>query len=273
MAKQKKYVPVVKADVIRGRWQLTYKLTNSLGPEGFSGRNLASYPDPVTQKERFLIDANGRPTNGYWIDKQKIIFDPSNNRTHRLQLDFLMGHPLVGLQRKHIGQSNIDSSYFAGKEDNPKITLVNLDYEVVSDLKEEDYIDKLVGRISQDTGANSINLDKLRWISSYFGMNYRYDEVSGDPGIEKQKLKRSLKKFVRSSYSNAEKLNALLEDLTNAKYEYEIKEMLRLGILHIRNGMYMYNGNGLGVSKESVISLFLNDPELYAALNAQLESK
>lgn len=270
---RQKYIPVVKDGMIKGTWRLEYKLKNSLKVEGFGGRNLAEYPDPVTGKTRKLVDVNGRVKLGYWIDKLKIDFDPSNNPQHKLDLDFLIGHPFVGLQINEIGQSNVDASYFARKDDNPDITLVNLDYEVVTDLKEEDFIDKLVGKISLDSGVNSISLEKLRWILSHFGLGYREDSVTSNKGIEKQKLKRRLKTYVRSSYINAQKVEKLLEDLSMAKYKYEIKEMLRLNILTINGGMYLYKGNGLGVSDDSVITLFQNDPEFYAALSQKLDEE
>ncbi len=270
METTEKYVPVMKAEgLIDGIWQLKYTLVNDLGVEGFSGRMLGDYPDAITLKERCLVNVNGQRLAGYMIEKQVTNLD-SRNPSHRLIIDFLVGHPLVGVLQE---QTKADSRYFERKDKNPRITLVNLDHQSVVDLVEEDYIDKLIGKIADDSGKGAFSLEKLRFILSALHLDYRDERLITKPEIEISKLRSKLKNHVRSSYDNAKEVNRILDNIENAKYTYEIKEMVRTGIVSVSDGMYRYNGNGLGISFDSIIGFFKNDPEFYAELSSQLYKK
>src|SRR5690606_38936735 len=114
---------------------------------------------------------------------------------------------------------------------NPRFKLINLDYQDISELEEEDQIDKLVGLISLDSGKNALSLEKLRFILSSLNLNYRDAKYISNPKIEKQKLRQTLKKFVRSSIDNTLKVEAVLEELDKAEVLYNIKEMIRFQII------------------------------------------
>lgn len=264
--KEKELRVMSKEGLIEGIWQLKYKLVNDLGPEGFSGRMIGSYPDSITGKERKLYNVNGQERAGYMIQRQVTNLD-SRNPQHRMEIDWLIGHPEVGVAQE---QTKIDDRYYAKKLSNPRITLVNLDHQSVVDLEEEDYIDKLIGKIAQDTGKQAFSRDKLRFILSAVKLEYREERLINKPELEATKLRSRLKGYVRSSYKNAQQVNKILDNIEEAKFIYEIKELTRTGIISISDGMYRYKGNALGISYDSIIGFFNNDPEFYAELSSKL---
>lgn len=253
-----------------GVWRLTYKLTNRMGPAGFSGRNLSSYLDPITKKERGLYNLDGQLTNGYFIERQTTIFHPDDNADDANILDWLLGHPEVFVEQKH---ANLDPKYIKVKNSNPRISLVNLDFQDVENLEEEDYIDKLVGRIVLDSGIHAIGLEKLRFILAKLNLQYRDDKYVRNQNVEKPKLRKRLKDFVRRGMSQAKMVNDVLDDLKNAQYEYEIKEMIRLNMLFNQGGIFKYEGEILGLNVDSVINYFNNNPDFYAHISEQLYLK
>lgn len=256
--------------IISGVWRLEYKLTNRHGAQGFSGRMLTSYVDPVTGAQRHLYDTYGNQLPGYFIQRQVTRLYPDKNPGDATIVDFLVGHPEVGVEQNI---ANFPQGYRAIKKNNPRITIVNVDYEEVSDLEEKDYIDKLVGRLSMDTGSQAIGLDRLRFILNAFNKPYREAKYITNPKIEKQKLRDRLKEWVRSDIENARNVNDIIDDLDYHKYSYEIKEMVRLGILNVSNGMYKYQTQPLSISVDGVVQYFQNNPDFYAEITKTLYAK
>jgi hypothetical protein len=252
---------------LSGTWRLTYKLTNRMGPAGFSGRNLTNYIDPLTKRERGLYNLDGQLTNGYFIERQTTLFHPDENPVDANILDWLVGHPKVFVEQKH---ANLDAKYVAAKESNPRITLVNLDYQDVVNLDEEDYIDKLVGKIVLDSGVHAIGIEKLRFILAKLNLQYRDDKYVRNIDVEKPKLRKRLKDFVRRGMEQAKLVNAVLDNLKEAQYEYEIKEMIRLNILLNQGGIFKYEGEILGLNVDSVINYFNNNTDFYSQISQQL---
>ena len=253
--------------LIKGKWQLTYKLVNNLGKEGFSGKLISSYTDPFNSTARHLFSPDGNFMSGYFIDRTVKILNPESEPWHATLIDWLLGHPEVGIDNNQV---KLDSKYIAKKISNPRIKLVNLDHQDVTDLDEEDYIDKLIGKLSLEGGPQSISLEKFRFILSKLGLEYRIEKYITVPKVEKQKLRKKLKDFARSSKEAAEKIYAVIENLEEAKYQYEIKEMVRLGLISNNNGMFTCKGNPIGISTESIIKYFINTPDFYAMLKEEL---
>lgn len=262
--KEKKILP---EGLIHGTWQLTYKLTNSLGPAGFSGKMITDYRDPFTGTTRFLTNAEGQRLLGHMINSPVEMYHPDRNPDHMKLVDWLVGHPEVGIQND---QCKVSDRILSRKISNPRITLVNLDHQDVTDLEHDDYIDKLVGVISEDHGKKAIGIDRLRFILSALNLNYREEKYITEPKIEKQKLRKRLKDYVRSSYDNAVKVNGIIDNIEAAKLNFEIKEMLRINLLTQSGGTYMYKGNPIGISFESLRSHFDNNPKFYADLTKEL---
>jgi hypothetical protein len=269
-----KKIPRTVSDkkLLTGVWRLTYKLTNRMGPEGFSGRLLTSYTDTMTFVPRHLYNEYGIMQPGYFIERQATIFTPDTNPMHRNIVDWLIGHPDVGIEEKQVKMSK---AFVEKKKSNPRIKLINLDYEEIEELVDEDFVDKLVGRLSQDIGKTAIPLETMRFILAKLNLPYFEQKFLKNKTIEKQKLRKRLKNYVRSGEGTlrAEEVNSILDNLASAKFEYEIKEMQRLEILYIANGMYKYESNPLGSSLESVIQYFTNNPDFYTELTELLYKK
>ncbi len=254
-------------DLLTGVWKLTYNLTNRMGADGFSGRMLSSYTDPLTGAPRHLYDEHGSMQPGYYIDRVETKFRPEVDRLHQHIVDWLVGHPLVGVEQSHTG---LPEQYMNRKDDNPRILLTNLDHEEIIDLEEEDFIDRLVGRIVLDKGVNAIGIESLRFVLSKLNMTYTDSKYMNNPKIEKAKLRHRLKDYARRGVKESTAINRILDNLAEAKYEYEIKEMVRLEILYIANGMYKYESHPIGVATESVIKYFMNNPDFYGECEMKL---
>lgn len=267
---EKKIRRTVDKSLLKGSWRLKYKIVNRLGLGGFGGKMLTVYNDAITGKSRYLYDLNGKQLTGYFIEQQVTIFNPEENPEHLNILDWLIGHPDVWIEQEH---AKVDKLYMKKKNENARITLVNLDHQSIENLEEEDYIDKLIGRIVLDGGPNAIGIEKLRFVLAKLQMPYMEAKYMSNQKVEKPILQKKLKTFVRSSLENAKKVNDILDNLDEAKYIYQIQEMLRLEILYIANGMYKYDSNPLGISTESVIKYFIQNPDFYAKLTEDLTFK
>lgn len=272
METQEKIQRTVKdPHVLLGTWKLTYKITNRLGKAAFSGRNLTTYNDALSGTERKLYNLNGQPTNGFMIDRPVITFNPGKDLNDRNKLDWLIGHPAVWVPQKH---ANLSDAQVAKKDNNARITLINLDYEEITDLEEEDVIDKLIGQLSVEGGPQAIGLEKLRFILSALNKPYYDAKYLTNKKVEKSKLKKHLKDFIRKGLKtdNADKVNAVLKNLNEAKYGYQVKEMIRFGILNVHGGFYKMDSHPIGSTFESVVKYFQDNPEMYKELEGRMYS-
>ncbi len=271
METTEKQLAVVKdSGHLKGIWRLNYTLINPNGIAGFGGKMLANYPDAVTGKERILLDPNGQEQAGYHINHTSQDFDPERNPKHRLIIDWLIGSPEVTVP---MNQVRIDKRYAEHKLSNNRAKLTNLDHQDLSSLDDEETIDKVVGIIVLDGGPKALGIDKLRFILSRLNLTYYDLKHVSDPTTEKKKLRKKLKDFIRTSLKNAKAVEDVIENLDEAKFVYEIKEMIRLDILQINNGMYMYHGNQIGISFESLMKYFKDNVEFYTELTGKLYSK
>lgn len=266
----KKFKTVKNPDTLNGRWKLVYKLVNSQGINAFSGKSISSYTDALTQKGRHLFDADGQFKSNLFLNKLVTIFNPAENQNDRLIVDWLIGHPEVGIDKDHV---SINDKYFLKKAGNPRLTLVNLDHVVTTNIDEQDYIDRLLGKLSLEGGKDAIGLEKLRVILSALNMPYMDAKYMRDKQKEKKMLRSSLKNYVRSSLLSAKKVEKILNDLGQATYAYEIKEMVRVEVLNIHGGMYKLNGMPIGSALESVIKYFSDNIEVYSELSGLLYDK
>lgn len=277
VTQEKKQVKAIKQSVVKDldalkdcRWKLTFKVSNPRKKEGFGGRMIPSYDDPVLKTVRHYVDNSGRKHHGIWIGEIVTIFDPINDPEAQRKIDFIIGSPDVGVIKE---QADASGLYFKNKESNPKFEFVNLDYENVKELEEEDYIDRLCGRISKDQGQNALSLEKLRWILAALNKSYRYAKYTNNNAKEKLKLRSILKSFVRQNFKNAREVAKILSDLDNAKFKYIIKEMLRFKILVIDSGVYSYRDNALSTSVSGLKEHMDNNPEFYDKLVIDLRER
>lgn len=253
-----------------GDWRLVYKLTNRMGPGGFTVRTIDSYTDPLTGAPRHLYNENGIQLPGYMIEKQTTILTPRTNRQHAHIVDFLLGHPKVFTERAH---ADLDEKYMNAKVSNPRITLTNLDYQDVSDVIDDDFIDKLVGRIVLDAGPLAIGIEKLRFILAKLNLKYREDKYLIDNNAEKPKLRKRLKDYVRQSKEKAQEVISIIDNIQLAQYEYELKEMIRTGLVTNQGGVHRYKDVSIGITVESVSEYFSNNVDFYSELASELYKK
>lgn len=250
-----------------GVWRLTYKLTNRMGPGGFTARMLDSYTDPLTGRPRHLYNENGIQQPGYMITKQTTILEPRTSRHDAHIVDFLLGHPSVFVEKEH---GDLDPAYLKVKQSNPRITLVNLDHQDLDAMEDEDFIDKLVGTISLDKGANALGIEKLRFILAKLNMTYREAKYINDSIVEKTRLRKRLKDYVRKGKKQAEEVIAIIDNLERARYEYELKEAIRTKLITNNGGVYRYKEVSIGSTTDSAIEYLTNNQDLYGEIMAEL---
>jgi hypothetical protein len=270
--KEKRPKAVIEEAEIGNVWEIVVKLKGSRGIDGFGGRMLGAYKHPLTGQTTHLLNEDGNPLVGFNISLPKMNLHPLSNRFHRIVLDWLLAHPEVTVEGAEISKeySKVKSK---AKGD---IVLRNLDKKELNTIDEEEYIDILLGRISKDAGADAISLEKIRWLLSNFNLSYRDARFFSDAKNEKKHLRKKLKDFCRIinkdpnhpelkvGESNARLVSKILDNIENYKINYEIKEMVRLGIIRIENGIYRYSNTPLGTQIDSVIQFFRNAPEVYA---------
>jgi len=250
-----------------GSWRLEYKLTNPRGKEGFAGIMLENYVDPVAKSMRKFVDQNNRVAPGIWIGEIVKVYTPSIYPAHQRELDFIIGHPNVKVNHKEI---NTNAEYLKHKIDNPRFVLTNLDYEDISNIEEEDYIDVLKGRLSRETGKSAIGLDKLRYILAELNMSYRDAKYINDKQREKKKLRNILKKHASKGMKQAKDINKVINDLDNAKETFILKELLEHKIITQNKGAYLYNGNMLSTTFSGLREYMRNNIEFYEKLQQAL---
>lgn len=265
--KRQNYLKSVVLDPkkMKGTWQVKIEIFNSQGSKAFGGRRLTTYIHPLTGVRVPLIDMDGQATLGYMIDRPTMTLHPDSNKMDRRTVDWLIAHPEVGVEGLEI-TSLIKSK----KQSNPTITLKNLDRQELSHIEDQDSIDVVIGKLSDDNPKTGVSLEKLRYLLAYFNLPYFELKWISNKTTEKKVLRQKIKNFARiksiDGDYNAIHIDAVLNEIDNLKYNYEFKEMIRYDILKESNGMYKYNNVPLGTSETSVINWFKNNLEVYTEM-------
>lgn len=266
--KEKRISVITDENEIGNIWEIVVKLTNPKGVAAFGGRYLTDYIHPLTQRKTPLFNVDGQRLIGFNIEKPTMRLYPKKNYNDRLVLDWLLAHPEVTVEG--IG---LKKDILSKKKKGGKIILKNLDKQELQSFDEEEVIDILLGRLSLEGGPQAVSLAKLRYILAYFNLSYRDGRYVKDPRTEKKMLRRRIKEYARiidkdpssPDYrkSNARKISAILDKIDNYKIVYEIKEMIRFGILREEYGMFKYNNIPVGTQIDSVVKFFNNSAEIY----------
>jgi len=250
---------------IKGRWQLVYTPKN---PENiFGGKGLMPYKNPRTGEKIPLVDIySGRAIQQYMVDKLQKILNPQIPQD-LVYIEWLIHHPQVIIE----GYDEFPKEYKANKQDNSNIKLIALDYQEMSEIEDEEFIDKLVGRLSQEGGVTALSLEKFKVILHSIGRSYRDERYSSDPSKEKKFLRKTLKAFVRSSIKNAEHVSKQIDELDGLRNEYYIAEMLRLKVFTHQNGQFRYQGTPIAASTAKIAHVWETEPDTKVAHRKALE--
>lgn len=242
---------------ITGRWKLIYKYGNSIGPEAFGGKHLGTYASPFDGTKVYRRSVDDKRLNGYMMDRLAVDLFPDENRDHKLLISFLICHPEVTVE----GVKKLDPKIAKATQGN-KVFLRCVDYLEIEDIEDEDYIDKVVGRLVLDHGPNSIGIDKLRHVLAALNMPYSDNRFSGE--AEKKALRSKLKAWTRKSLENAKKVQEAIDELDQSREVFLFKEMIRLRIIVDHGGLYKFNNIPLGSNYLKVQSFFNDNPEVKA---------
>lgn len=247
---------------MKGVWELKIEISNTQGTKAFGGRRLAEYIHPLTGRRCPLIDNDGQETLGHMIDKPTQRLYPDQNIMDRRIVDWLIAHPEVAVQGVEL--TNVIGQK---KMSNPSITLKNVDRQELSMIDEQDKIDLVIGKLSDDNPKTGVSLERLRYLLAYFNLPYFDIRWISNKAVEKKLLRQKIKNFARGTSSNG-KLNAtlvdeVLTDIDNLKYNFEFKEMLRYDIISEANGVYKFNNVPIGSNENSVVVWMKNNLEIY----------
>lgn len=251
---------------IKGRWKIIYKYGNSNGPEAFGGKHLGTYKSPFDGTKVYRRSVDDKALNGFMIDKLAISLNPDTNRDHLYLISWLICHPEVLVE----GVPKLNKKIIDSKEGR-KVVLKCVDYVEMAEIDEDDYIDKIIGRLVQDTGVNSIGLDRLRHVLAGLNMAYVDTRFTGD--AEKKALRSKLKTFTRSNIENAKKVSSAITHLDESKNRFLFKEMLKHNVLDDFGGLYKFNNVPVGTSYEKVLEFFNDNPEVKAEILQELAKK
>ena len=240
---------------IKGRWKLTYK---QLNPENhFGGYGLAPYVNPRTGKKIPLIDlASGRVVQQYMIDKLQKHLNPQIPQD-LIYIEWLIHHPLVWIE----GYDKFGEEYKNLKTPGGRIKLIALDAQEMDEIEDEEFIDRLIGRLTEDGGVKAIGLEKLKIILHSIGKQYRDARYMKDKKRETKFLRKTLKAFVRSSIENAELVQKSIDELDGLKNDYHIAELLRLKVFSYASGQFRYQGTPIAVSAARIAQVWESEPD------------
>jgi hypothetical protein len=237
---------------IEGKFKIVYTPTGPHGQQGFGGIHIPSYPSPFDGKNTMLRTIDDKPANGFILDSIEKVYTPDSSIEDKYKVSWLICHPgikLDGFKKGQVDQKILD------KKKGGKITLIAMDQKEFADMDEDDYIDRLVGKISMDAGSAVMGIDKIRVILAALNIRHRDPRYKGVQ--ERKVLRTKLKKYVRSSYKNAQQVNKILKDIEGNTDAYNFKEMVNQGIITYDNSVYKYINTILGRHEDQVI-LFLN---------------
>lgn len=268
VAKKQKSVIFDKERIGGGMWKLTYTLQNSQGVAAFSGKHITSYADAITGKERILFDINGEYMTGFMMDTTLKTIDPATNPWNVTLLDWLIGHPEVGVEGIKIDQLD----YVRVKNSNPRFKLVNLNEQEVEAIDDNDEIDRMIGRLVA-VGPKAISLAKVRHVLAALNKPYMEHKHISKPSTEKKVLMNIIKNHVRTGKDEARQIGIILDNLEDAQWSYELRELMRYGMIAKTNGSFKYNDIPLGIEPQSVINWFKQNHDTWDALQAQLHER
>lgn len=251
---------------IRGVWKLVYIVGNSQGPSAFGGKHLPTYPNPFTGQKTYLRNVDDMTLTGHMVDKVIRLLHPEENENERLLISWLICHPDVIVE----GVKDLDEKIIRAKRDN-KVKLICITDNELEEFDNQDFIDKIIGRISLENGKGSIGIDRLRYVLAYLNMAYTDPRFEGV--AEKKSLRSKLKNYVRKDLANAKQVSDALENINVAQDLYEFKEMVRLHILKVTGGVFRFNGIPLGSNADSVLSFLMANVDVKTEILAQLYKK
>lgn len=254
---------------MKGAWEISIEISNSQGTKAFGGRRLAAYIHPLTGKRTPLIDVDGQETLGFMIDKPSMRLHPDTNLMHRRTIDWLISSPEVGVEGIELTELVASK-----KQSNPAIFLRNLDRQELSLIDEQDTIDVVIGKLSDDNPKTGISLERLRYLLAYFNLPYFDIRWVSNKTTEKKLLRQKIKNFARGTSPggvlNAKLIDDVLNAIDNLKYNYEFKEMLRYDIIREANGIYKFNNVPIGSNESSVIQWMKTNLEVYNEMVGEL---
>ena len=240
---------------IVGKWKLMYTVRNSQGSTAFGGKHLGSFKNPYTGEKTYLRNVDNQTLRGMMIDKLVMNLKPDEDENDKLKISWMICHPEVIVR----GVPNLDEEILK-KKTGRKIELICLDYVEIEKIDEDDYIDRLLGRLSLEGGPQAIGLEKIKFIMAALGMNYNIPRSTAQ--IEKKTLRSKLKAFSRKSIANSKLVNQAIEEMDESREHYLFKEMVRMRVLELSNGVYKFNNVPVGSSFERSQEFFNNHPEV-----------
>lgn len=254
---------------MNGVWELKINIHNTQGTKAFGGRRVTTYIHPLSGLRTPLINVDGQEELGYMIDKPTMRLYPDTSLMDRRIVDWLIANPEIGVEG--IQLTDLVASK---KVSNPSITLKNVDRQELSMIDDQDTIDLVIGKLSDDNPKNGISLERLRYLLAYFNLPYFDMRWISNKTTEKKLLRQKIKQFARGT-SVGGKLNALLvsdvlDSIDNLKYNYEFKEMLRYDIIREANGMYKFNNVPIATNEQGVVNWMKNNLEIYTEMTATL---
>lgn len=253
-----------------GVWEMRIQITNSQGTKAFGGRLITAYNHPLTGERTPLVNLNFQEELGLMIDKPIMRFFPDTDPMHRRIIDWCIAHPQVGIE----GMA-LKDVVLSKKESNPQITLKNVDRQEMTNIENEDTIDVVIGKLSED-GPKGISLEKLRYLLAHFNLPYFDMRYIKNKSVEKKYLRQKIKSFARSlqldsqGKLNAQKIDEVLGEIDSLRFAYEYREMLRLDVIRESYGIIKFNNVPLGSTEQSVILWMKNNPEVYTEMVAVL---
>jgi hypothetical protein len=260
---------IIDPKKMQGVWELKIEIHNTQGTKAFGGRLLSTYTHPLTGMRIPLVNLNFQEELGLMIDRPTMRYMPDENPMDRRIIDWLIAHPEVGIEGVEL-KDGVKSK----KQSNPTISLKNVDRQEMSNIDNEDTIDVVIGKLSDDNPKTGISLERLRYLLAHFNLPYFDVRYIKNKTTEKKFLRQKIKSFARGINSdgslNATKVDDVLNEIDDLKYSYEFKEMLRFAIVKESFGVYKFNNVPIGSNETSAILWMKSNLEIYTEMSGEL---
>lgn len=256
---------------IKGKWRLTYKVSNSMGAAAFGSQTIPPYRG-ANGKVVYPLNVEGDPIGFLFIEQIVTDFNPdapgAAGIKARYDIEWLLNHPEIKIQGLTIPEQLLQF-----KKNNTPWTLISLDHQEMNEVEEEDFIDKLIGKLSLDSGTNAVSLKNIRYIMAELNLQYRDIRGVSSAKVEKNLLRAVLKRYVRAKLENAKQVYKILDNLDSAENTFNIKEMIRFKIIVEGPGYYKYKETSIGVSLAGILAYWEKYPDIKVSMVKELESK
>lgn len=234
--------------VIDGR----FRLDVLRDPKKFSMTNILSFvPNGKTAADRmkFKTESSGE-VDSLFINRHSILFDPEKE-VDAHNIGVFIQHPdvKIGGMTDEDHQKLVDKRL---KKSKCTFVITNVDKVEIKKYNDEVSILKVRGKLYNDD--KPIDVEKLLWICSNFGIPY-FSNVT-DKVKYANEITRKVDKYIMTGPEQAEKVDKALTDMKRTEMVFYINELINLQIINNFGGIFKIEDRPIGSTIDHIINFY-----------------